>query len=170
MKTKLVFILGIVLLYACSEVNNKTFTNEKNGKKELIGTCTRSGFDQKEFAAWFKPEYESYMPDAETIEKLKKHSFKKIGIKIIFGTWCGDSRREMPRFYKIKDMANMPENSISLTAVDSDKNSGDSALKNIEFTRIPTFIFYKKGKEIGRIVESCEASLEKDMLAILEKE
>ena len=39
--------------------------------------------------------------------------------------------------------------------------------KNIH--RVPTFIFLHGNKEIGRIVESPVVSLEKDMIAILEK-
>ena len=36
---------------------------------------------------------------------------------------------------------------------------------NIE--KVPTFIFYKNGIEIGRIIESPEKSIEKDFLKIL---
>jgi hypothetical protein len=36
-----------------------------------------------------------------------------------------------------------------------------------DITNVPTFIFYRNGKEINRIVESPVISLEKDMLSIL---
>jgi len=51
--------------------------------------------------------------------------------------------------------------------VDEDKKtpSGSAAAKGI--TNVPTFIFYKNGTEIHRIVESPIDFLEDDMLAIL---
>jgi len=39
--------------------------------------------------------------------------------------------------------------------------------KDLNITNIPTFIFYKNGKEMHRIVESPMESLEKDMLKII---
>ncbi len=170
MKTKSALFVLLIIFSSCSITVNKIITDERTGKKELAGTVNRKGFQKKEFKTWFNKGYEEYVPDAKVINKLKnKTLYKGVKIKIIFGTWCGDSRRELPRFYKIVDTANIPENIIGLTAVDTKKSSRDKKLEGIEFTRIPTFIFYKNGKEIGRIVESTKESLEKDMLKILEK-
>jgi len=168
MNAKFIFFTTVVILSSCFITKNKTITDTKTQRKELIGSVTRTGFQKKEFKSWFDDGYMKYIPDNEIINKLKNESlFKNIKIKIIFGTWCGDSRRELPRFFKIVDTANIPENIISLTAIDTKKSSRDKSLNKINFTRIPTFIFYRNGKEIGRIVESTKESLEKDMLNIL---
>ncbi|NOZ34470.1 MAG: thioredoxin family protein [Chlorobi bacterium] len=168
MKTILSFFTLFIFLSSCSFTKNKTIRDERTQRKELVGTCTRAGFQKVEFKEWFEKGYSDYVPNKEVINQLKDVSlYKDVNIKIIFGTWCSDSRREIPRFFKIVDEAHIPDNSISITAVDTKKSSRNTNLDEINFTRIPTFIFYKNGKEIGRIVESTKESLEKDILNIL---
>jgi len=170
MKTILSIFIALMFFQSCSIIKNKTITDERTERKELVGTCTRAGFQKEEFKIWFDKGYNEYQPKEEIVNKLKAVTlYKGVTIKIIFGTWCGDSRRELPRFYKLIDEASIPEKNISLTAVDTKKSSYDKKLEGIKFTRIPTFIFYRYGKEIGRIVESTEKSLEEDMLKILTK-
>jgi thiol-disulfide isomerase/thioredoxin len=84
------------------------------------------------------------------------------------GSWCSDSRREVPRFYKILDRLKFDQNKLTLFCVDrSKKDSADDTSKlNIE--SVPTFIFYRKEKEIGRIIESPKETLEKDIQKIVE--
>ena len=170
MKTILSIFMALMLFQSCSITKNKIITDDRTERKELVGTCTRVGFQKEGFQRWFDKGYNEYQPKEEIINKLKAVSlYKGVTIKIIFGTWCGDSKREIPRFYKLVDKANIPENIISLTAVDTKKTSRDKRIEGIAFTRIPTFIFYKNAREIGRIVESTEKSLEEDMLTILTK-
>ncbi len=169
MKAKIVLFAIILISSSCLTTKNKTVKDERTQQKELIGTVTRKGFQKKEFKIWFQKGYSEYQTKTKIVNKLKGISYNDITIKIIFGTWCGDSRRELPRFYKLVDEANIPKNIIHLTAVDTKKTSHDKSIEGIKFTRIPTFIFYRNGKEIGRIVESTKKSLEEDMLAILTK-
>jgi len=90
------------------------------------------------------------------------------GIKTIvfLGTWCPDSRRNVPHFLKVADEAGIPADSISLYCVDRTKKSDDGLTSTYQIERVPTFIFLKGGKEIGRIVESPELSIEQDMVRI----
>ncbi len=170
MKTILSIFIVLMLFQSCSITKNKMITDKRTERKELVGKVTREGFKKEEFKTWFDKGYKEYQPKEEIVNKLKAVSlYKAVTIKIIFGTWCGDSRREIPRFFKIVDVANIPENIIGLTAVDTKKSSQDKNLEGIKFTRIPTFIFYRNGSEIGRIVESTEKSLEEDLLKILTK-
>ncbi len=166
---KLIFLtIFILFLFSC-KVNN-TIVDKRTKKVELIGNCNRKAFEKEEFKKWFISEYNSYNPDVELINKLKNNSnLKNVKVLVVFGTWCHDSRRELPRFYKIVDKINFSESKIKLIGIDTEKSSQNKLLSNIEFKRIPTFIFYKRGKEIGRIVESTKKSLEADILKILNK-
>ena len=92
---------------------------------------------------------------------------KGIKIKGFLGTWCGDSRREIPRFFKILDQAGFKFNNLELIAVNRNKKTPDNLQEGFNIIRVPTFIFYKQGKEIGRYVEYAKESLEKDMLQII---
>jgi thiol-disulfide isomerase/thioredoxin len=92
-----------------------------------------------------------------------------VDVTIFFGGWCPDSRREVPRFLRIADESGFPASSIRLYALDRTKKSADGLTDKFGIERIPTFIFQKGGKEIGRITEFPMTTLEADMLTILAK-
>jgi thiol-disulfide isomerase/thioredoxin len=120
-----------------------------------------------DFPQWENIEKE-YQADKQVIEKLSalKGKFKVV---IFFGTWCGDSKREVPHFYKIVKEAALNDNlNIDLWAVDRKKHLQNSLPQDNNIEYVPTFIFYKNGKEIGRIIESPDNTLEQDMLDILQ--
>ena len=170
MKNILLLILILTFLFSCNIQKNKTIIDDRTNNEILIGQCNRKAFDKDAFKKWFTDEYENYNTDDVIINKLKK--FTKLNdteILIIFSTWCHDSRRELPRFYKIADEVGYSKFNLRLVAVDTKKSSRNKSLEGIEFTRIPTFIFYNNGIEIGRIVESVKVSLESDILEIISK-
>ena len=90
------------------------------------------------------------------------------------GTWCGDSRREVPRMYKILDYCQVNLSRIQLVNL----NNSDTAYKQspgheergLNILRVPTLLIYENGHEVGRLVESPVTSLEKDMLAIVTRQ
>ncbi len=86
------------------------------------------------------------------------------------GTWCSDSRREVPRFYKILDELNYPEEKVELINVDRNKVGIENSVDSLNIELVPTFIIYSKGEEIGRIIETPKESLEKDLAKILNKQ
>lgn len=139
--------------------------------KILYGISTQDSLTVEPFGKWFNTNYDSYHPNAATIGTLKKQSVEAISIKVFFGTWCGDSKREVPRFLKLLSVISFPEKKVHLIGV----GNGDSLVKQspgheeagLGIFRVPTFIIYKNGVEINRINEFPVFSLEKDFLAIL---
>lgn len=139
--------------------------------KTLYGVCIKASLTIEPFGKWFTPNYDSYKPNATTIVTLKKLNFENISIKVFFGTWCGDSKREVPRFLKLLSSISFPENKIQLIAV----GNGDSLVKQspqheeagLGIFRVPVFIIYKNGVEINRINEFPAFSLERDLMSIL---
>ncbi len=113
-------------------------------------------------------EYEMYQVDVETAEQLKDN-WDNVEITLVMGTWCSDSRREVPRFYKILDEIGYPFEIINLIGVNRDKAGLADEVDGMEIHFIPTIIFYGNGNELGRIVEMPYESLEKDMLEIVKK-
>ena len=139
--------------------------------KILYGVCTKDSLAIDPFGKWFNTNYESYQPNTATIVSLKKQNFDNISIKVFFGTWCGDSKREVPRFLKLLSAISFPDKKIQLIGV----GTGDSLVKqspgheeaSLGVFRVPVFIIYKNGVEINRINEFPVFSLEKDLLGIL---
>ena len=90
-----------------------------------------------------------------------------VEVETFIGTWCKDSQREVPRFYKIFDQLSLDPGAMRLIMLDRDKKSGRNIEDGKDVDHVPTFIFLKNGTEIGRIVESPIESLEEDIFNIL---
>lgn len=147
---------------------NKTGIDNKTQNTILIGPCNRDGLKTGDFGAHFFSEYGNYHADTSVINQLKNLR-QNLTITIISGTWCGDSKEQVPRFYKILDEAGFDENDITLISIDRDKKAGDLNIDSLKITLIPTFIVYYDNKETGRIVETPKQSLEKDLYRIIPK-
>lgn len=158
------FLIAICTLLSCKTQQEITAT--KNKQEDLVGFANKSSFQQAPYDTWFTKNYKAYTPDITTISRLKEN-LKGISIKGFMGTWCGDSKREVPRFYKILETADFNFKDLELVTVNRTKKTPDNLQEGYTIIRVPTFIFFKNGKEIGRYVEYARESLEKDMLAIV---
>ena len=137
-------------------------------KSILIGECNRGGLISfPEFNAYYQLEYLSYYPELQVIEELKA-LVTSIKITIVLGTLCGDSLRQVPRFLKILDLLEIPENDITIIAVDQSKTIPEELIEELAIERVPTFIIYRRDQlEVGRIEEMPIETLEKDIRYLL---
>ncbi|CAM1342628.1 thioredoxin family protein [Tenacibaculum amylolyticum] len=167
-------ILSIILITACA-ANPKPKTTAKakpvavkDASGNLVGVATKKDLQQEPYGSeWFNDYYEYYETDKNAIKKLQP-LLKDVTIKAFMGTWCGDSKREVPNFYKILDETNFNQDNLELVTVNRQKTA-KGLEKGFDVVRVPTFIFYKDGKEIGRFVEHTVngATLEHDLLQIV---
>jgi thiol-disulfide isomerase/thioredoxin len=148
------------------DVYNKVVVDNLTGSAILIGKVNLEAFAMPEFKDWYNKEYNEYNPNKEIIDKLKD-SIDDIKISIFLGTWCPDSRREVPRFIRILSEVNFDFNNLSIISLDRMKKSPGGEEIGLDIDYVPTMIFYNNGKEIGRIIESPSTTLEADMLKIL---
>ncbi len=139
--------------------------------KIIYGQCSINELGQAPYASWFNTGFDSYIPDPSVIDALKKISYKELTIEIFFGSWCGDSKREVPRLVKVLSSVSVPEKQIKLIGVGGTdsiyKRSPNGEDKGKGVYRVPTFIIYKAGKELGRINEFPVYTFERDLLAII---
>ena len=139
--------------------------------KKILGTCVIDALKQEPFASWYISGLNEYKPNPEILTELKKAIASKLTFKVFFGSWCGDSKRELPRMSKIFNELFIPEKNIQWIAVDDSstfyKQSPQREEKELGIFRVPTFIVYEKNMEIGRIVEFPVETLERDLLRIL---
>jgi thiol-disulfide isomerase/thioredoxin len=145
-------------------------TKDSKGTEMLLGHCSRSCLRESPYKEWFEKNYADYTVDAATAGQLKTLLGGKT-IVVFMGTWCGDSRREVPRLIKILDYCNVPDERLNLIMVDYQdgayKQSPQHEEKGKQIFRVPCIIVMSGKKEIGRIVESPRNGLEKDLLEII---
>lgn len=147
-------------------------SKDRNGNPMLEGCCTREALLQEPFASWFVPNYNSYVVDSSTAAQLRQHLNSKTFV-LFLGTWCGDSKREVPRLYKIFDYCGVKAEQIKLVMVSNHdsayKQSPTHEEKGLNIFRVPTLLVLENGNEINRFVEYPVESLEKDLLKILNR-
>lgn len=165
MKKIAITLFTVVTFISCATSQNAQKKDTKVPTM-LVGEKERTDLTQKPFDTWFNKNYESYQVDTEALKNLIP-LLKGVTIKVFMGTWCGDSKRETPRFYKIMDAAKVKKRKITLITMNRSKKTPDKFEEGLNITNVPTFIFYKNGEEINRIVEYPIETLEKDMIALL---
>jgi thiol-disulfide isomerase/thioredoxin len=136
----------------------------------LLGYFKREQLYRTPHCEWYLKGYDDYQFNSDVVNKLEGISTDGITIKIIMGTWCPDSRREVPRFIRILDLWKFPMESVTFIGVDDAKLSPVGEFDKLNIERVPTFIFYKKNIETGRIIENPTTSLEQDIVNILTRE
>ena len=148
------------------EATIETDVETEDDQQMIVGKLTKEELMQEPYASWFKPGYENYQPSAEALETIKKNisEYEIIGF---MGTWCGDSRREVPKFFKLLEAAGYDLSKLTMIGVDRSKTTPDNLQEGYDVTRVPTFIFMKDGKEVNRFVEYAQESLEEDVAKIV---
>jgi len=160
------------LLLAMSLMIN---AQQPTAKQEILyGKIKKQDLQKSPFSEWFDPGYNNYQPDALLSSKIKKLISNEFTLQVFLGTWCGDSRREIPRLLRLLDDIGFSQSHLEIIAL----GSGDSLLKQSPrheeagkgIFRVPTIIVYKNNIEINRINEFPAMSLEVDLYAILSHE
>ncbi len=160
--------LAFVFQSAFGQNVNKVVVDPILHSNVIVGPCSRNGLEHGIFSRYFNEEYNSYHPDATAVKAIAK-KINKTTITIVFGSWCGDSRMQVGRFYKVLEDAGFDNSHVKNIAVLRSLKAGSTNISGLHIRRVPTFIISYQGKEIGRIVESPKVSLEADLAAIVNK-
>jgi thiol-disulfide isomerase/thioredoxin len=140
-------------------------------EQHLWGIVTIDSLNKAPYDVWFKKNYADYKPNPSVIGQLKAVSLKDFSIKMFFGTWCGDTKREMPRLLKVLDEIGFPKEKITFIALSSadsiKKQSNNHEERGYNIFRVGCYIIEKNGVEVNRIYELPTLSMERDLLAIL---
>ncbi len=159
MKSKLVIYAAIAGCFL--SCNKKIYLNrestDSHGNPMLLGVCTREKLQQKPYGDWFNKNYTDYRIDTAVAEKLRTALSGK-SFRIFMGTWCGDSKREVPRICKLFDYCGVSQAQVQFIMVDNHdsvyKQSPGHEERGLNIHRVPDLLVFEHGRELGRIVES----------------
>jgi hypothetical protein len=94
-------------------------------------------------------------------------------VTVYLGTWCSDSKRELPRLWRAIDLMQGETGgavpfALRYVAVARDKKEPASLTAGADLRYVPTFVVERDGREVGRIVEESPHGIERDLLALLD--
>lgn len=155
-------LLAVLASWPCA---GQPVEETKKAEEVLVGPVTREGIEAA-VPPWVEAQVAA-QPDAEAARALAAVE-PGAEVTVFLGTWCGDSRREVPRLWKALDEAGgaVPF-AIRYVGVDRAKKEPAAAIAESGVHYLPTFIVRRGGTEVGRIVETSPNGIEKDLLALL---
>ena len=163
-----ILILLLITIGCTTRLNQETINLAD--EQILVGKVNWQGLTQPPYDDWFTPTYLSYRVDSTTLTPLDS-GLEDIEILMFMGTWCEDSRLQVPQFYKILDHLNYNLSSMTVVALERLESrklvSPQHEEADYSISHVPTFIFMHNGREIGRITEYPEKTLEKDIIEIV---
>ncbi|MTI22037.1 hypothetical protein E1176_13485 [Fulvivirga sp. RKSG066] len=156
--------MKFILCIAAIIISSQTYSQEN---QKLLGPTSKKVLADANNYMWYQKEYDAYKIDESYLPTNKGD----INIKIFFGSWCGDSQREVPRFIKVLKDSGFKTSQYELIAVDntieSYKQSPSGEEKGLNIYRVPSFLVYRGENLIGRIIESPVNTLEQDLYQII---
>jgi thiol-disulfide isomerase/thioredoxin len=125
-------------------------TTEQGGTKVIRGFMTRDDLKKDSSFSWFAQN--GYAPEAGAMQAFRTQK-DSINIVVFGGTWCGDTKSLLPKFFSLTDAAGFSADRVTLIGVDRSKKTVHHLAEAFGITNVPTFIVMKNGKEVGRVVE-----------------
>ena len=118
------------LFYNSSNIPEGMFEDPKTGKPMLLGEVLIDELKQEPFSEWYNNEFDNYELDVELLGAISDPN--QYNYELFLGTWCGDSRREVPRLEKIFIELEIDFNKIAIITVDRDKVSPNDDVDNLK--------------------------------------
>lgn len=168
MKKCILLLTALISVSFYGQASKEITMND--GSTFLVGTIEESDLNTGDYHDWFSNSFKTYDVNKVVVDNIKK-KLNAHKLLLFMGTWCGDSRREVPRIMKVLHEAKFPMDNLKIVAVDRRKEfykkSPGGEEWGLDIRRVPTLILLKNGREQNRIVETPIESWEKDLATIL---
>ena len=163
MKKSFLLIVNLILivqLYGQSYI-------DKKGNINLWGALNVEDLSSGQFEEWYNKNSKDYESELSPNDGLL---LKDTKVKVFLGTWCGDTKFLVPKFIKTWKQMGLSESNLELIALhqegDKYKQGPDEETAGLNIHKVPTMVFERDGKEIGRIVERTIFDLDTDIMQI----
>jgi thiol-disulfide isomerase/thioredoxin len=164
-----IFFFAIAVSIAAVASAQQEVSHDASGNKVIRGFMTQKELAADTAFAWYAQNQKGYapLPDALAAFKAQKDSLHFL---VFGGTWCGDTKNLLPKFFALTDAAGIAPNRITLVGVDHSKKTVHNLSEAFGITNVPTFIVLKNGKEVGRVVEYGKYGIvDKELAEILQR-
>lgn len=170
MKVKYILLVTSLMFVSIVNAQKTQYFKNDRGQKHLCGAISLKTLETDSVSKeWFAKNYKKF-----TLTDKKQNwskNLENVEVEIFLGTWCGDTRKNVPKFIKLWRDLGLDTKNIKLIGVysgidDKYKQSPDREERGKEIYLVPTFIFKKNGKEISRIIEEPVNDLETDVKQI----
>ena len=162
--TLLCFMIGSMI---AQSQNHRDKENEDKPKQDSLMLVGRFSFEnwQKEMNWQLDSNYHI---DTHKLNEFDDLIAKNNNSFLIFaGSWCKDSRSELPKIMELFKEANLNESKYELLGVDRMKFEPSGKYLEYKIERVPTLIILKDGNEIGRIIEYPQKEWVDDIIEII---
>ena len=123
-----------------------------HGNKILKGFISKQDLVTDTAFSWFAKNQQGYVPEQNALQAFRTNK-DSINIIAFAGTWCGDTKNILPKFFLLTDAAGLSPDRITLIGVDRSKKTIQHLSEAFGIINVPTFIVMKNGVEVGRVVE-----------------
>lgn len=139
-------------------------THPENGSNMLIGDLTIDNLINEDGFEALTLE-EPMEAEAMSLDKLSKQ-LHNVEIIAFIGTWCSDSQYHFPNVVQLLKTINYPLDKMKIIGLDDKKAGKNGIEKQYDILYVPTIIFLRDNKEIGRMVEQPNVDLVTDFLEL----
>ncbi len=158
-------IFALAVLSGCIFHKSAGKVTEVDGEKMLLGEIAYQDI-LKNFPEWQEVD-EAVAVKPEVVERLKRIQ-TPVEIQCFLGTWCSDSRHGVPPMVKALQAARNNNIHLTLYGVNRQKDDPKHLGPRYHIERVPTFILFRNGEEIARMVEHpLNETFAEDLLDIL---
>ena len=166
MKTFSILLIMSASVFGYAQDFNKVIFDEKAQREVMQGLCDEDGLKATVWVEFYEAVYNDYHPEMDIVVQLIT-ALQGVDIVVTIGTWCGDSKMHVPAFMKLLRTLNFDFSRLTIIALDRSFDGGQGIGERPYNTeKVPTFIFYSGDKELGRIIETPDGSLEEHMKRI----
>ncbi len=156
--TKQHYITAVLILLFSVIISSSDCGSSQYYDGHTTGNVSTEELFYEPYSSWVYPVYADYQ-----FNQNYSLNQSNIHIEVYFGSWCWMSRQHVPEFIKIAQYYNLNH---QLFELNTDKGSTEGFERGKEIYYVPTFVVYRNGTEIGRIIEQ-STDLAKDLEQII---
>ncbi len=164
-------LIALLLFAAATTMAQQSYEvlTERPNEKSYKGTISKQVLLADTTFKWYVANHKGYTPNAMALQNLQQYK-DSVQLLVFMGTWCEDSQSIIPKFFALTEAAGFSNDRITLMGVDRNKKTYSHLTDALNITNVPTIIVYKKGKEVGRVIEYGKyGSFDKELGEILIK-